>query len=284
MSVHAPANDVAAGPSHRELPPATASLRAVVRHEWRGRRRGVLIWGGSLGAFGAFLAAVYPSIQKSIEQVAKHYPAGLKEAFGVHELNTVEGYIHAELFSLIVPLALGYFMIRAVATSTVGAEERGHLDTILALPISRRVLIVGTYVVAAGACAAVLAVIGVMTYISGSLAGTQISLGRVAAGVMGVWPLAVLAGGVAALAAGALHTARAVNGIALGTLVAMYALDLVARLAPRLSGLRRFSAFHYYGAPLRDGIDPLSFFGLGFVGMLLVVLGSLLLERRDILH
>ena len=49
-------------------------------------------------------------------------------------MNTVEGYIHAELFSLIVPLAIAYYAMRAVATPIVGAEERGHLDTILALP------------------------------------------------------------------------------------------------------------------------------------------------------
>ena len=55
------------------------------------------------------MAAIYPTIQSSIEQVAKSYPAGLKEAFGVRAMNTVEGYVHAELFSLIVPLALGYY-------------------------------------------------------------------------------------------------------------------------------------------------------------------------------
>ena len=95
------------------------------------------------------MAAIYPSIRSSIDQIAKNYPEGLKEAFGVQAMNTVEGYIHAEMFSLIVPLALGYFAIRAIA-ATVGAEERGHLDTILALPISRTVLLTGSYLVTAG--------------------------------------------------------------------------------------------------------------------------------------
>lgn len=52
------------------------------------------------------------------------------------------------MFSLIVPLAIGYFAIRAVAGPIVGAEERGDLDTILTLPLSRAVLMVGSYVVA----------------------------------------------------------------------------------------------------------------------------------------
>ena len=90
------------------------------------------IWGGSLGVLGAFMAAIYPTIQSSVEQMIKSYPSGLKEAFGAGAMNTVEGYVHAELFSLIVPLAIGYYAVRTVATPLVGAEERGHLDTIFA--------------------------------------------------------------------------------------------------------------------------------------------------------
>jgi len=86
--------------------------------------------------------------------------------------NTVE-YILAEI-SLIVPLAIGYYAIRAVAAPLVGAEERGELDTILALPLSRRVLVAGSCVVAAITSAAILALIGVMTF----LAGTQGPLPR----------------------------------------------------------------------------------------------------------
>ena len=51
-----------------------------------------------------------------------------------------------------------------------------------------------------------MAVTGAMTFIVGRIAGTDISLGLVTAGVMGVWPLAMFFGGVAALASGVLHS------------------------------------------------------------------------------
>ncbi len=277
--------NVRLAPTVPHVAPSTAqSLRAVIRRGARDRRRSVLVWGISLGALCAFMAAIYPSIQKTIESVVKSYPSGLKAAFGVEAMNTVEGYIHAEMFSLIVPLAIGYLAIRAIAAATVGAEEQGHLDTILALPISRWVLMSGAYIVVAVVVAAVMAVTGLMTFVAGRIAGTDISAGLVAAGVMGVWPLAMFFAGVAALAGGVLHTSRSVMGVALGILVGMYALDLAGQLAGGLEPLRWASAFRYYGAPLRDGIDPVAFVGLTAVGIALAVIGSLLFERRDVLQ
>ncbi len=230
------------------------------------------------------MAAIYPSVQSSIEDISRNYPAGLKEAFGVQAMNTVEGYVHAEMFSLIVPLAIGYFAIRAVAGPIVGAEERGDLDTILTLPLSRSVLVVGSFIVAAVVSVTILAITGAMTFIAGRIAGTHISLGLVIAGSMGVWPLALFFAGVSALASGALHGSRTVTGIALAVLVAMYAIDLAGRLAHGLEPLRWISAFRYYGAPLRDGIDPASFIGLTAAGVLLLIAGAVLIERRDIHH
>jgi ABC-2 type transport system permease protein len=89
---------------------------------------------------------------------------------------------------------------------------------------------------------------------------------------------------VAALASGVLHSARAVTGLAVGLLVAMYALDVAGRLASGLDPIRWISAFRYYDAPMRDGIDPASFIGLTAVGTLLLIAGARLLERRDVLH
>jgi len=266
-------------------PPAwAASLRAVVRRGLADQRRAVPAWGGALGALGAFMAAIYPSVKDAIDKVAESYPAGLKEAFGVDEMNTVEGYVHAEMFSLIVPLAIGFFAIRSVLRMIVVAEERGHLDTILALPLSRRVLVAGSFACAALVSAAILVLTGALTFVAGRLAGTGISPGLTAAGAIGVWPLAVCFAGIAVLAGGVLHRSASVTGVATGALVAMYAVDLAGRLADALEPLRWISAFRYYGAPLRDGIDAASFAGLTAAGLLLAVAGALLFERRDVRH
>jgi ABC-2 type transport system permease protein len=59
---------------------------------------------------------------------------------------------------------------------------------------------------------------------------------------------------------------------------------VAGRLANGLEPIRWISAFRYYGAPLRDGIDPASFIGLAGAGFVLAMAGALLFERRDLLH
>jgi ABC-2 type transport system permease protein len=260
------------------------AARAVIRRGIADQRRAVLTWGGSLGLMGAFMAAIYPSVKDSIQKVAQSYPSGLKEAFGVQGLNTVEGYVHAEMFSLIVPLAVGFFAVRSATRETVLAEERGYLETLLTLPLPRRVLVGGAFLATAVITAGILVALGALTFISGRIAGTGISLGPTAAGALGLWPLAIFFAGVAALTGGVLNRSATVTGVATGALVAMYVIDLAGRLASGLEPLRWISAFRYYGAPMRDGIDIAHFAVLTVAGLVLAVAGAVMFDRRDLRH
>lgn len=263
--------------------PGTA-LAIVARRAWADQRRSILTWGLTLGTWGAFMAAIYPSVQDTITQVAKNYPSALAKAFDVANMNTVEGYVNAELFSIIVPMAIGLFAARSIMHPLVMAEEQGNLDTILSLPLSRRVLVAGAFVVTAALAATILGLMGAMIVVAGRISGTGIDAGLVAAGVFGLWPLAIFFAGVSALAGGVLHRSASVTGVAVGVLVGMYILDLAGRLASALEPLRSFSVFRYYGSPMLDGIDVWAFLGVTAAAVLLAVAGALLLERRDIRH
>jgi ABC-2 type transport system permease protein len=89
--------------------------------------------------------------------------------------------------------------------------------------------------------------------------------------------------GLTALACGRLHTGAPVTGIAAGTLVGMYVIDIVGKLSEPMEPLRALSAFKYYGSAIQNGIDPLAFAGLALAGVALAAAGAVLLERRDIL-
>jgi ABC-2 type transport system permease protein len=264
-------------------PSTLASVLAIVRRGLRDHRRAPLTWGGSLGAMCALMAAIWPSIEGSINKAIQSYPQALKDAFNISRLTTVEQYIDAEMLSLIVPLAVAFLAVRVVTRALATAEEQRYLDTVLSTPVARKALAAGSFVVAAFVVAAVLAVMTLVTWIAGVLAGTDLSLVVLARGTANVWPLAMLFAGLATLAAGDVRGSTAVTAIATATLAAMYVIDLVGKVADGLEPLRWASAFRYYGSAIQDGIDPLAFAGVTVVAVGLAAAGALLFERRDVL-
>ncbi len=258
-------------------------LVAVIRRGLRDNRGAPLTWGGPLGAMSALMAAIWPSIEGTIDQAMDNYPQALKDAFNIHALTTVEAYIDAEMLSLIVPLAIAFLAVRVVTRALAGAEEQGYLDTVLTTPLGRTTLVAGSFTVAGIVTAVVLAVTTLLTWIAGIATGSDPSLAVLARGMGNVWPLAMLFAGLAALASGRLHRAAPVTAIATGTLVAMYVIDLVGKIADPIEPLRYVSAFRYYGSAIQDGIDPLAFVGVTLVAVVLTALGAVLFERRDVL-
>jgi len=260
----------------------TAQLAALISSHLSDRRRSLLAWGLPLGLMSAFIVAIFPSVEDSISKVVDKYPAGLKEAFGIGQLSNVEQYLHAEMLSLIVPLALGYLAVRAVASGLAGAAETGRLDVLLSAPVSRRRLCAAGFLATAIELAAVLAISLLLTMIGSVLAGAGLDAGRAAAGFAGVWPLALLFAGLGVVACAWSLRTSVVTGAVAGVLVAMYVVDLIGRLDPSFDWLRYASVFRYYGNAIEDGIEPLAFCGVTAAAAALAALGAWLFDRRDI--
>lgn len=282
MSVTLPRREAPPAAAPAVAPPWRRGLRALLLRGLHDQSRAPLTWGGGLGAMSALMAAIWPSIESSMSELMQSYPESLKQAFGITELNTVERYIDAEMFSLIVPLALAFFAVRVVTRSTVTAEDRGYLDTLLSLPLSRRLLMGAAYATAGIMLAVVLLVIWALTLLVGVIAGTGISATTLGAGVANVWPLSMAFAGLAALLAGLTSRTGVVTGVAVGTLVGMYVIDLVGKLADPIEPFRVISAFRYYGSAIQNGFDLSHAAGLTLVGFALAVAGALLFERRDL--
>lgn len=257
-------------------------VRALAAIHFFDRRRSVLAWGLPLGLMSAFIVAIFPSVEDSISKAIEGYPQGLKEAFGISQLSNVEQYLQAEMLSLIVPLAMGYLAVRAVAGGLTGAAETGRLDVLLSAPVSRTRLVAAGFLATAAELAAVLLVTGLLTGIGSVLAGAGLDAGAAAEGFANVWPLALLFAGFGTIAAGFSLRTSVVTGSVAGLLVAMYVVDLVGRLDPDLSSLRYASVFKYYGNAIEDGIEPLAFAGVTLAACLLAALGAWLFERRDL--
>ena len=96
-------------------------------------------------------------------------------------------------------------------------------------------------------------------------------LGR---GAANVWPLSMFFGGLAASPPALLHRSAQVTAIAVGSLVGMYVIDLVGKLADAVEPLRYVSVFRYYGSAIQDGIDPVAFAAVTLAGIALAIAGA----------
>lgn len=257
-------------------------MRHLVATHLHDRRRSVLTWGLPLGLWSAFIVSIFPSIEATLSKATEGYPPALKEAFGISELANVEQYLQAEMLSLIVPLALGYLAVRAVASGLSGAAESGRLDVLLSAPISRRSLAAASFAATAIELAAVLAVTVAFTGLGSVLSGAGLELGSAVAGFANVWPLALLFAGLGVVATGWSLRTSVVTGSVAGVLVSMYVIDLIGKLDSDLSSVRYVSVFKYYGNAIEDGIEPLTFCGVALVAALLAALGAWLFDRRDL--
>jgi len=259
-----------------------AQVAALVGAHLSDRRRSLLAWGIPLGIWSAFIVVIFPSIEDALSKAVQSYPEALKEAFGISQLTSVEQYLQAEMLSLIVPLALGYLAVRAIASGLTGAAESGRLDVLLSAPVSRARLVGAGFLATAIELAVVLVITVALTCLGSLVAGAGLSFASALAGYANVWPLALLFAGFGAIAAGFSLRTSVVTGAVAGLLVTMYLIDLIGRLDPDLSGVRYVSVFKYYGNAIEDGIDPLAFAGVTVAAVLLAAVGAWLFERRDL--
>jgi ABC-2 type transport system permease protein len=259
-----------------------AQIGALVGFHLHERRRSPLAWGLPLGLMSAFIVAIYPSVQGALTKVVAQYPEGLKQAFGIGELSTVEQYLHGEMLSLIVPLALGYLAARAVAADLSGAAESGRLEVLLSTPVRRAAVSAGAFLAAAVEVAAVLLLALVLTLLGSVVAGAGLGLGHAVAGFAAVWPLALVAAGLAVVVSSLSLKTGVVTGSVAGLLVAMYVIDLLGRLDDSISGIRYASVFKYYGNAIESGIEPVAFVCLAILGAVLAAVGAARFRRSDL--
>jgi ABC-2 type transport system permease protein len=257
-------------------------VSALIAAQLRERRHSLLSWGVPLGVYSAFIVGIYPSIEGALEKVVRGYPQALKQAFGASELSTVEDYLHVEMLSLIVPLAVGYLAVRSIASGLSGAVESGRLDVLLSAPVSRRRLVASGFLATAVELAAVLLLAVLLALVGSVVSGAGLSLGSAAAGFGNVWPLALLSAALGIVVTGWSLRTSVVTGSVAGVLVGMYVLDLIGRLDTGLDALRYASVFRYYGKAAESGIDPLSFLGVTTAAIAVAAAGALLFDRRDL--
>ncbi len=265
------------------LPGTLATVGALVGHGLRLQARAIVIWGLALGSLSAMIVAIFPSIADQMETLIATYPPEMLAFFGeAKAAGTIRGFLALEAFSMIFPLALGFFAIIQGARTIAGAEERGTLDLFLGNPLPRWQLVASACVGMVLALLGIGAIVVLCTWVPGLLVDVDLPLGAVVAGTLNLLPLCLFFGGLAILVSAFVHRAALAIAVPGGVLLAMYVMNAVANLATSLEWLRKISVFHYYGSAIEHGIAWGSFLGMLLLGVAFVGLAVPAFAKRDI--
>jgi len=261
-------------------------LRSVFGKSLRDQRRSLLGWIIGITVVGAIYAAFYPTINNpEMMRALDAYPQGLLDAIGFTDITSAAGYVGSTTYGLLGPALIIVFAAAAGVAAIAGDEDAGRLDLILAHPVARwsvllqrfAAIVVGMFL----ACA-VLAV--TLIVISGPAQLDSIGPANLVAASVQLALLGVLFAALA-LAIGA-ATGRRTIAYAVVAIVAVGGY-LANNLAPTIEGLgwlADLSPFRYAigGEPLRDGLQVADAAILAIAAGVLVAIGGVLFDRRDV--
>ncbi len=264
------------------------TLFFLVAHTMRMQVRSVVIWGVALGLLNLITVVSFPSVadqSQTINDLVKSYPPEMREIFGIgsSDLSTIEGFMAAQTFNFLGPLALSFFPILAAAGALAGAEERGTMDVLLSNPIPRRQLVIGSFIAIALSLLGVLAILGLFTWVPAWLMDIAgLSIRETVEAVLNMWPLCIFFGALALLFSALFHRRVFATAISGAALVAMYFVNALGNSVEDLEKAQPYTAFHYYGSAIENGIDWTNFAGVTGCALALLLLAILVFGRRDI--
>ncbi len=264
-------------------------LSSVFAKTLRERSRAFRWWCLVTIGFVSLYGSVYPSIRgkESLNKLLKDYPEALKNLVGFGgnlDFASGAGYLGSEVFSFWAPIVLLAVAIAAGSSALAGEEEKGTLDLLLSLPLSRSRCLLEKLAALVCETSALALLLWILLVIISNTSDMRVSAGHLAAAVLAAL-LFALDFGILALALGA-ATGRRALAIGVSATLAVAA-DIINALAPMASWLDKIkvvSPFYYYshGDPLRHGVNGTEMLILLVLAVVFAVAAPFLFRRRDL--
>lgn len=248
-------------------------------------RRSAVWWTVGIVTFIVVNLAFWPSLEGSEALEGFEDMAELMQALGAQNIGTPSGYVDGQVYALLLPLLLSALAITLVSGLTAGDENAGRLELLHALPVSRRELWLSRWTASSLVLVVVAGVGGLATLVSLPLFSLdEVSAGRVVAATIGCALLAAFHGSVAYVVA-AFGGSRGLSaGAGIVVLVVGYIMSFVLPLADALSWARDVSPWYWAlgDQPVTSGVDAWRLLLTAALSVVLVVLGTWGIDRRDI--
>lgn len=115
----------------------------LTAYDGRRRIRGSLYLSIGLSLLAAMVVWVYPSFEAEIdlEGLLAAYPEPILQVMGVQTMTSLAGFLSFELYTFGWIIMLGLYLAYSTAGTIADDVDRGRMDVLLAMPISRRRLV-----------------------------------------------------------------------------------------------------------------------------------------------
>lgn len=115
----------------------------LTRYDGRRRVRGSLALSVGLSLLAAMVVWVYPSFEAEVDldQLLAAYPEPILQVMGVRTMSSLGGFLSFELYTFGWIILLGLYLAYDTAGVIADDVDRGRMDVLLAMPISRRRLV-----------------------------------------------------------------------------------------------------------------------------------------------
>jgi ABC-2 type transport system permease protein len=263
-------------------------LQNLLLKTLRDQRIPVLAYGLGLGALALLIIAIYPSFAASgaeLEEAMKNLPDAYK-AFtgGVLSLTEFDGYLVSQ-YLIILPLILAIFAIIEGTGALRGEEERGTMDTLLSLPVTRSQVVLQKAAATLLSIILVLVIIGAVLWVSASLVEeATLALDRLAIVMFNTFGMGALFYCFSLFLSASLPSRRLAGVIGAVFTVGAYFFDAMTEIVEGLYDYRILGPFNYFEplALLRDNPSLVNTGVLLAASLVFLAVATLLFRRRDI--
>lgn len=198
-----------------------------LRYDGRKRIKGSVYLSAGMAILAAVVIWVYPSFSESFDEdeLLEAYPPQLIQLFDIETMASIEGFLAFELYVFGWIILLGLYLAYSAAGIIADDIDRGRMDTLLAMPVTRRRLLTEKFASLAVPILLVNVLVPPVVLASVELIGESISIADLAAIHLLSIPYLFACAGIGILCSVAFDRTSIAQRVALGGTFALFLLE-----------------------------------------------------------
>lgn len=198
-------------------------------YDLRKRLKGSVYLTVGMGLLTSMMIWVYPSFGDTFEgdELLDAYPPQLVQLFDIRTIGSLEGFLAFELYVFGWVILLGLYLSYSAASIIAAEIDRGRMDSLLAMPVSRRRLLGEKFAALALPVGLVNAVVPVVVIVGARLIDEPISAADIVAVHLLSVPYLFACAGIGIVASVTFDRASVAQRVALGVTFALFLIESV---------------------------------------------------------